>query len=102
MLALVLHRSCTFTALHDGSLYARALAGTPFHLLRLALACPWLGTGKMSIMRSKLTAILLGFGLVVATAAPSLACPLQDQASASTQQQTAQAQPQQSSQPSTQ
>lgn len=53
-------------------------------------------------MISKLTALVLGVGLVAVTAAPSLACPFQDQASANNQQQTAQAQPQQPAQTSTQ
>lgn len=53
-------------------------------------------------MRAKLTAVLLALGLVATIAAPSLACPFQDQASANGSQQTAQAQPQQPTQTSTQ
>ena len=46
-------------------------------------------------MRSKITTIVLGLGLVAATAAPTLACAFHDQqAAAETQQQTAQAQQQ--------
>lgn len=54
-------------------------------------------------MRAMVTALLLGFGLLAATAAPSVACPFHDQqASSDAQRQTAQAQPPQSSQSSTQ
>jgi hypothetical protein len=44
-------------------------------------------------MRVKLVGVLLGLGLLAGTAAPSLACAFHDQqASAATQQQTADAQ----------
>ena len=59
---------------------------------------------KGHLMRSKLIALTFSFGLVAATAVPSLACSFNTQASSDTQQQqqTAQAQPQQPSQTSTQ
>ncbi len=53
-------------------------------------------------MRSKIVGLVLGASLLVATAVPSLACAFSTQASTDTQQQTAEAQPRQSTSTSTQ